>query len=154
MPLLFFILIWPLAEIWLMIQVGQQVGALATVLLIIATAAIGLLLVQLEWQRLRLVMRDKMQQGETPIGAMLESAAVGLAGILLFIPGFISDFIGLLLLLPFTRKLLVRPLQNRSQGTIYQHKSTHYQQRGNKEVNSANVLEGEFERKDEEKDDK
>ena len=47
MPLLFFILIWPLAEIWLMIQVGQQVGALATVLLIIATAAIGLLLVQI-----------------------------------------------------------------------------------------------------------
>ncbi len=149
MPLLFFILIWPLAEIWLMIQVGQQAGAFTTVLLIIATAALGVLLVQLEWQRLRLVIRDKMQQGETPIGAMLESAAVGLAGILLFIPGFISDFIGLLLLLPFTRKLLVRPLQNRSQSTIYEHRSTSYQQQQDKTVDSGRVLEGEFQRKDE-----
>lgn len=162
MPLLFFLLVWPLAEIWLMIQVGQQTGAFSTLLFIIATAVLGLLLVQLEWQRLRLVMHEKMQQGEAPIGAILESAAVGLAGILLFIPGFISDFIGVLLLLPFTRKLLVRPLKNRSQDTIYQQQQANYQQQGTDYYKKSNqtseqdnlagsgrVLEGEYQRKDE-----
>lgn len=162
MPLLFLLLVWPLAEIWLMIQVGHQAGAFSTLLLIIATAVLGLLLVQLEWQRLRLVMHEKMQQGEAPVGAILETAAVGLAGILLFIPGFISDFIGLLLLLPFTRKLLIRPLKNRSQGTTYQQQGTHYRQQStdfyekrNKTEppssleGSGRVLEGEYQRKDE-----
>ncbi len=155
MPLLFLLLVWPLAEIWLMIQVGHQAGAFSTLLLIIATAVLGLLLVQLEWQRLRLVMHEKMQQGEAPVGAILETAAVGLAGILLFIPGFISDFIGLLLLLPFTRKLLIRPLKNRSQGTTYQEQQSYYyksrsktQQQDNLE-GSGQILEGEYQRKDE-----
>ena len=155
MPLLFLLLVWPLAEIWLMIQVGHQAGAFSTLLLIIATAVLGLLLVQLEWQRLRLVMHEKMQQGEAPVGAILETAAVGLAGILLFIPGFISDFIGLLLLLPFTRKLLIRPLKNRSQATTYQEQQSYYyksrsktQQQDNLE-GSGQILEGEYQRKDE-----
>lgn len=154
MPLLFFILIWPLAEIWLMIQVGQQTGAFSTVLLIIATAALGLVLVQLEWQRLMLAMRDKMNKGEATIGVVLETAAVGLAGVLLFIPGFISDFLGLLLLLPFTRQLLLRPLKKRGQGSTYQEQQSYYyksdttsQQQGNLK-GSGQVLEGEYQRKD------
>jgi len=154
MPLLFFLLVWPLAEIWLMIQVGQQTGAFFTVLLIIATAALGLILVQLEWQRLMLVMRDKVNKGEATLGVVLETAAVGLAGVLLFIPGFISDFLGLLLLLPFTRKLLLRPLKKQSQNTTYHEQQSFYyhstsktQQQDNLE-GSGQVLEGEYQRKD------
>lgn len=162
MPLLFLLLVWPLAEIWLMIQVGQQAGGFSTILLIITTAALGLLLVQLEWQRLQLVIREKMQQGETPIGAILETAAVGLAGIFLFIPGFISDFLGLLLLLPFTRKLLISPLKIKKQGANYQQQGNIYEQQSNDYTKkndtrqkhnslegSGRVLEGEFQRKDE-----
>lgn len=155
MPLLFFLLIWPLAEIWLMIQVGQQAGALTTVLFIIATAALGIVLVQLEWRRLMITMRDKMNKGEATLGVMLETAAVGLAGILLFIPGFISDFLGLLLLLPFSRKLLLHPLKSRSQGTTHQQQGTYYYKKSSKTqqqdnlTDSGQVLEGEFQRKDE-----
>jgi len=154
MPLLFFLLVWPLAEIWLMIQVGQQTGAFSTVLLIIATAALGLVLVQLEWQRLILVMRDKINHGEATIGIVLETAAVGLAGVLLFIPGFISDFIGLLLLLPFTRQLLIRPLKKRGQGTTYHEQQSFYYKRSSKTQSrdnldsSGQILEGEYQRKD------
>lgn len=154
MPLLFFLLVWPLAEIWLMIQVGQQTGAFSTVLLIVATAVLGLVLVQLEWQRLMLVMREKINQGEATLSILLETAAVGLAGVLLFIPGFISDFLGLLLLLPFTRQLLLRPLKNRGQGTTYQEQPSYYyksrsktQQQDNLE-GSGQILEGEYQRKD------
>ena len=155
MPLLLLIVIWPLAEIWLMIQVGQQTGAFSTLLLISATAALGLVLVQLEWQRLMLVMRDKINQGEATIGILLETAAVGLAGVLLFIPGFISDFLGLLLLLPLTRRWLIQPLKKRSQNTTYQQQQTYYykntgeaSQQSNLE-DSGQVLEGEYQIKNE-----
>ncbi|GLR62695.1 FxsA family protein [Marinospirillum insulare] len=154
MPLLFFLLVWPLAEIWLMIQVGQQTGAFSTVLLIVATAVLGLVLVQLEWQRLMLAMRDKMNKGEATLGVVLETAAVGLAGVLLFIPGFISDFLGLLLLLPLTRQFLIRPLKKRGQGTTYQERQSYYYTSSNKTQQRENldgsgqVLEGEYQRKD------
>lgn len=155
MPLLLFILVWPLAEIWLMIQVGQQTGAFSTLLLIIATAALGLILVQLEWQRLMLAMRDKMHRGEATLGVVLETAAVGLAGVLLFIPGFISDFLGLLLLLPLTRRLLLYPLKKNNPDTNYQEQDVYYYQKSSKTqqqdnlAGSGRVLEGEYKIKDE-----
>lgn len=154
MPILLLLLVWPLAEIWLMIQVGQQTGAFTTLLLIIATAAIGLLLVQLEWQRLMLVLREKLHQGEEPVGVLLETAAVGLAGVLLFIPGFISDWLGLLLLLPFTRKFLIRPLKRTQRGTTFDYRETHYRSHRDKTdqaedaPTSGKTLEGEYQRKD------
>lgn len=154
MPLLFFLLVWPLAEIWLMIQVGQQAGALSTLLMIIATAALGVLLVQLEWRRLMLAIHEKINQGEATLGVALETAAVGLAGILLFIPGFISDFLGLLLLLPLSRKLLLRPLKKSQPDTTYQQQSTYYYKKASKTpdqegfVDSGRVLEGEYQIKD------
>lgn len=155
MPILLLLLVWPLAEIWLMIQVGQQTGAMTTLLLIIATAAVGLLLVQLEWQRLMLVLREKLRQGEEPVGVLLETAAVGLAGVLLFIPGFISDGLGLLLLLPFTRKILIRPLKRKRPGTTFDYREAGYRtyrdETGNTKApaaSSGKVLEGEYQRKD------
>jgi UPF0716 protein FxsA len=154
MPILLLLLVWPLAEIWLMIQVGKQTGAFTTLLLIIATAAVGLLLVQLEWQRLMLVLREKLHQGEEPVGVLLETAAVGLAGVLLFIPGFISDWLGLLLLLPFTRKILIRPLKRKQHGTTFDYRETHYRTHRDETgspkepPSSGKVLEGEYQRKD------
>ncbi|SFC02421.1 UPF0716 protein FxsA [Marinospirillum celere] len=155
MPLIFLFLVWPLAEIWLMIQVGQEAGALNTLLLIIATAALGLLLVQLEWRRLALTLRNHLNEGKEPLIPLLETAAVGLAGVLLFIPGFISDFLGVLLLLPFTRKILITPLKKRQRTTSFHYRETSY--RGKPDDPSAEkdetlsegkVLEGEYQRKD------
>ncbi len=155
MPLLFFLLIWPLAEIWLMIKVGQEAGALNTLMLIIATAALGLLLVQLEWRRLSLSLQTQLRQGREPLGTLIETAAVGLAGILLFIPGFISDFLGLVLLLPVTRKILIAPLKNKSATTTFHYrKESNGEKPANSESEAARpskegrVLEGEYQRKD------
>ncbi|SFX61981.1 FxsA family protein [Marinospirillum alkaliphilum] len=152
MPYLFALLLWPLAEIWLLIKVGQQAGALNTLLLIIATAALGLLLVQLEWQRLMLLLREKLHQGEEPVGVLLETAAVGLAGVLLFIPGFISDWFGLLLLLPLTRKWLTAPLKKMRGNTTYHYRSDHYSsQQQDTPSEAGKVLEGEYQRKDDQR---
>ncbi|WP_404419883.1 FxsA family protein [Marinospirillum sp.] len=156
MPLLFLILIWPLAEIWLMIQVGQQAGAMNTLLLIITTAVLGLLLVQLEWRRLALTLRTRLREGKEPLGLILETAAVGLAGVLLFIPGFISDFLGVLFLLPFTRKFIIRPLKNKHGTTTFQYRETSYREKPDdpfagqqdEQIREGKVLEGEYQRKD------
>ena len=158
MPFLFLFLVWPLAEIWLLIKVGQEAGAMNTVLLIIATAALGLLLVQLEWRRLSLSLHNRLREGKEALGPLLETAAVGLAGILLFIPGFLSDFFGVLLLLPLTRKILVAPLKKNTSNTTYHYRSTHYREkpddphtRQEEGIPESKVLEGEFQRKDDER---
>ena len=158
MPLLFFILIWPLAEIWLMIQVGQQAGAMNTLLLIIATAALGLLLVQLEWRRLALALRTQLHEGKEPLGLILETAAVGLAGVLLFVPGFISDFLGVLLLLPLTRKLLIKPLKKGRGSSTFQYRETSYREKPDDpfagqsdHLDEGKILEGEYQKKDDER---
>lgn len=156
MPLLFFFLVWPLAEIALMIKVGQETGAFNTLLLIIATAVFGLLLVQLEWRRLADNLANKPKQSpQDVLGPLLETAAVGLAGILLFIPGFISDFLGVFLLLPITRKFLIAPLKKRQSSTIFEYRNAFYGEKpetpdakpGEPE-REGKVLEGEYQRKD------
>ncbi|WP_114418456.1 FxsA family protein [Marinospirillum perlucidum] len=155
MPLLL-LLLWPLAEIWLMIRVGQQAGAMNTLLLIVATAALGLLLVQLEWRRLGESLRNQIKEGKDALGILLETAAVGLAGVLLFIPGFISDFFGVLFLLPFSRKILLEPLKKKRGTTTFQYRETSYREEpdksaakdGREQLRKGEVLEGEYQRKD------
>lgn len=158
MPLLFLFLVWPLAEIWLLIQVGQEAGALNTLLLIVATAALGLLLVQLEWQRLAMTLRKRLNEGKEPLTPLLETAAVGLAGVLLFIPGFISDFFGVLLLLPFTRKILIRPLKKAQGTTSFHYQETSYREKPDdpsaeqdERLGEGKLLEGEYQRKDDDR---
>ncbi len=155
MPLfLLLFLIWPLAEIWLMVRIGSQVGALNTVFLVVITAALGLALVQLEWQRLARLMHYRVNQGQSPISLFAETLGVGFAGVLLLIPGFLSDAFGLLLLLPPTRKFLLSHLKKNTQSTTYEQQSYHYYQQrprrsGQEDTNRrGELLEGEFERKE------
>lgn len=152
MPLLLVILIWPLAEIWLLIQVGANLGALTTLLLLIVSAVLGVVLVQLEWQRLIAVWQRKMhtrpvepnaEDAATSLVMVLESAALGVAGILFIVPGFLSDFLGLLLLLPLTRKFLFKPLKFNSTRTT----NSYQQPRASQD--QGKIIEGEFQRKDE-----
>lgn len=157
MPYLLLLFIWPLAEIWLLIKVGQQVGAMTTLFLLVATVIVGLLLVQLEWQRLSLLLREKLRQGDEPLGILLETASVGVAGALLILPGFISDAAALLLLIPPTRKLLLSPLKRAGVTSTYRYQSSHRpepdtaQQDAKPHASNRQVLEGEYQRKDDDR---
>ena len=96
----------PALEIYLLIEVGGQVGALNTVALIFLTAIIGLYFAKHQGLQTLKSGMVNLYQNKMPIYEIMSGASIALAALLLIIPGFLTDFIGFLLLIPFTRKIL------------------------------------------------
>ena len=104
-PFFLFLIGLPALEIFLFIKIGGQVGALNTVALIFLTAIIGIYFAKLQGiQTLRSGMVN-LYQNKMPIYEMMSGASIAIAALLLIIPGFFTDFIGFLLLIPFTRSI-------------------------------------------------
>ncbi len=101
-----FILI-PILEIYLLIQIGSIIGALPTVLIVIATAVIGAFL--LKWQGISTLqrMQTTLNQGAIPATELIEAIILLVCGALLLTPGFFTDAFGFLGLLPYTRRLFI-----------------------------------------------
>ena len=96
----------PALEIFLLIKIGGQIGALNTVALIFLTAIIGVYTAKLQGiQTLRSGMVN-LYQNKMPLYEIMSGASIAIAALLLIMPGFFTDFIGFLLLIPFTRKIL------------------------------------------------
>jgi UPF0716 protein FxsA len=98
----------PLAELYLLIEVGSGIGGLSTIALCLLTAAIGGMLVRLQGMQTLLKARQLMDQGQPPAEQMLHGIMIAASGVLLFIPGFITDVIGFLLLVPMIRSIVGR----------------------------------------------
>ena len=96
----------PALEIYLLIEVGSQVGALNTVALIFLTAIIGLYFAKHQGLQTLKSGMINLYQNKIPIYEMMSGASIAIAAFLLIIPGFFTDLIGFLLLIPFTRKIL------------------------------------------------
>ena len=96
----------PALEIYLLIEVGGQVGALNTVGLIFFTAIIGLYFAKYQGLKTLKSGMINLYQNKIPVYEMISGASIALAAFLLIVPGFFTDFIGFLLLVPFTRKIL------------------------------------------------
>ena len=98
----------PALEIFLLIKIGGQVGALNTVALIFLTAIIGIYFAKLQGiQTLKSGMVN-LYQNKIPVYEMMSGASIAIAALLLIIPGFFTDIIGFLLLIPFTRKIFFK----------------------------------------------
>ena len=98
----------PAFEIFLLIKIGGQVGALNTVALIFLTAIIGIYFAKLQGiQTLKSGMVN-LYQNKMPVYEMMSGASIAIAALLLIIPGFLTDLIGFLLLMPFTRKIFFK----------------------------------------------
>ena len=96
----------PALEIFLMIEIGGRVGAFNTIALIFLTAIIGVYFAKIQGiQTLRSGMVN-LYQNKIPVYEMMSGASIAIAALLLIVPGFFTDFIGFLLLIPFTRKIL------------------------------------------------
>lgn len=101
-----FIFIW--AELAVFISVAQAVGLFTALVLIFLTSALGFALIRHKgWNTLRQI-QQKMVNGDDPSADMINVAATVMAGMLLILPGFISDLAGVLLLLPWVRQRLVK----------------------------------------------
>lgn len=129
----------PVVELFVLIQVGSEIGALPTILLVFLTAAVGILLLRRQGYASLLRARQKMAEGQLPAEEMLGGLFLAAGGLLLLIPGFVTDVVGLAFLLPPLRAILVRRLARRFAGSGRFATSIHQQR-------SSHVIDGEFER--------
>ena len=124
-----FIIGIPLIEIYFMIKIGGIVGAFNTIFLIFFTAITGIYFAKLEGLNTIRSGIGQLVKNEVPIYEIISGAAIAFAALLLIIPGFLTDIIGFLLIIPFTRKFIIRNLSSKFKKVDIQ----------------DNVIEGEFE---------
>ena len=96
----------PVLEVFLLIKIGGEIGALSTVALIFLTALIGIYFAKLQGIQTFKSGMINLYQNKIPVYEMVSGASIAIAAILLIVPGFFTDFIGFLLLVPFTRKII------------------------------------------------
>ena len=131
--LLLIIILVPIIEIYLFIKIGSQIGAFSTISLIFITAFLGIIYARYEGFNTLKSGMSQVVKNEMPIYEIISGAALAFAAFLLILPGFATDILGLLIIFPPTRKLLLKKV------------STKYS--GNKK--KQDFIEGEFEDIDE-----
>lgn len=97
------LIVVPAIEIWGLLTVGQLIGGLQTFLLILLTGFIGAFLARREGQRVLMDARLQLQSGQLPALPIIDGLCIFAGGLLLLTPGFFTDTVGFLLVLPFTR---------------------------------------------------
>ena len=97
----------PLIEIYLFIKVGSQIGALNTIFLILITAVVGIWYARYEGFNTLKSGMSQLIKNELPLYEIISGAAIAFAALLLILPGFATDVIGLLLVFPFSRKIIL-----------------------------------------------
>ena len=149
-PVLFIVI--PLVELYLIIEVGSRIGALWTVLIVIMTAVIGVQLLRLQGFSTLRRAQQSMAQGAMPAMEMMEGMVLAVGGALLITPGFITDALGFLCLIPFTRRAMIRRLLTGShihmQGRYTGHRPGQHPPGPDTRQDEGRTLEGEFHRKD------
>ena len=122
----------PLVEIYLFIEIGSQIGALNTVLLILVTAIAGIWYARYEGFNTLKSGMSQLVKNEMPLYEIVSGAAIAFAALLLILPGFATDIIGILLIFPVTRKIILSKYsRNYSKNKI--------------KIKKKNFIEGEYE---------
>ena len=130
----------PLIEIYLFIKIGSQIGAFNTVLLILTTAIVGVAYVRYEGFNTLKSGMSQLIKNEIPIYEIISGATLAFAAFLLIFPGFATDILGILLVIPITRKLILGIFMNKKNFV--------------KKKEKRNYIEGEFEELGEDDDKK
>ena len=107
------IILIPIIEIYLFIKIGSQIGALNTILLIFVTAFIGVYYAKYEGLNTIRSGFSQLIKNEIPAYEIISGAAIAFAALLLILPGFASDMLGFLLIIPFTRKLILGKISSK-----------------------------------------
>ncbi|MGI9278794.1 MAG: FxsA family protein [Endozoicomonas sp.] len=148
-------LLFPALELVVLIKVGGYIGALNTLALVILGMVAGMAVVRRQGFRTMLKAREKMTHGEMPALEMLEGLMIALGGVFLMIPGFITDFFGVALLIPPLRKVLLRRMIKSGRWQTQQSSTTfegdYYREDIDSNRGINQTFEGEFKRKDEKK---
>ena len=135
--LLLIILFIPLVEIYLFIKIGGQIGAFNTILIILLTAVVGVYFARLQGFSTLKSGITQLYSNQIPVYEMMSGAALTLAALLLIIPGFATDIIGFLLIIPVTRNIFFKFLSKK-----------YTKQKSSNEQAKDDLIEGEYEDKD------
>ena len=160
-PLLFIII--PLVELYFIIAVGEEIGAFWTIILVLLTAVVGVNLMRFQGMTTLARAQQNMAKGQIPAMEMMEGVALAVAGVLLITPGFITDSIGLLCLIPASRQMIIRYIMSKATvqagfnvgaGGFQQGQHQNQQDFYTKKTDKNNpkvgrTIEGEFKREDE-----
>jgi len=140
-PILLSIILIPAVEIFLLIKIGSQIGAVTTILLIFTTAIVGVYYAKYEGLNTLKSGFEQIRKNKAPTYEMLSGAAIAFAALLLIIPGFATDIIGFFIIFPVSRKLLLEKIFVK-----FKNKKD--------ETEKNNFIEGDFEDIEEENDKK
>ena len=110
---LLLIILIPLIEIYLFIKIGSQIGAFNTISLILITAIMGVWYARYEGFNTLKSGISQLMKNEIPVYELISGAALAFAAILLIIPGFATDSVGLLLIIPITRKIFFKSISKK-----------------------------------------
>ena len=112
-------IVLPALEIFLFIQIGGEIGALNTIALVFLTAIVGIYYARLQGIQTLKSGITNLYQNKAPIYEIMSGASIAIAALLLIIPGFFTDLIGFLLLIPFTRRIIFSLVfKNKSQTKV------------------------------------
>ena len=101
----------PVAEIYLMIQIGSVFGVLTSVALVVLTGILGAYLARIQGLQTLFRIQKSIQEGRLPSSELLDALLIGVAGLVLLTPGFLTDTVGFVLLIPSTRNMIKYWLQ-------------------------------------------
>ena len=107
-PIFLSIILIPIVEIYVLIKVGSEIGAITTILLIFITAIIGIYYAKYEGLNTLRSGFVHLSKNEIPAFEVMSGAAIAFAALLLIVPGFVTDFLGFLLIFPPSRKILFK----------------------------------------------
>ena len=137
-----------LAEIYVLVSVGDAIGAWSTILLVIITALIGSTLLKQQGWSIMAKAQQSIAEGRTPALEMLEGVVILVSGVLLLTPGFITDGLGLLGLMPWSRSYFINHFLEKNAERVFSNKNSVFINRaGNSETKKTNkddAIEGEF----------
>ena len=136
-PILLLIILVPVIEIYLLIKIGSQIGAITTIFMIFMTAIIGVYYAKYEGLNTLKSGFTQISKNETPAYEVISGAAIAFAALLLIIPGFLTDTLGFLLIFPISRRFIFNRLAKKFKS---------------KETEKNNFIEGDFEDIDDEND--
>ena len=137
-----------LAEIYVLVSVGDAIGAWSTILLVIITALIGSTLLKQQGWSLMAKAQQSIAEGRTPALEILEGVVILVSGVLLLTPGFITDGLGLLGLMPWSRSYFINHILEKNAERVFSQRNTVFiHKTSNQETKTANKdepIEGEF----------
>ena len=132
-PILFTIILVPAVEIYLLIKIGSQIGAITTILLIFTTAIVGVYYAKYEGLNTIKSGFTQLSKNEIPAYEVISGAAIAFAALLLIIPGFATDVLGFLLIFPISRKFIFNKISKK------------FKNKKNEKSEKNNFIDGDFE---------